>query len=217
SVTRPAEDIVELRLTPSGPGITPQPGQFVFLHAGGDGAWHEHPFSVAGTGPGRQLRLSVRARGPETRSLSAELTPGLPATVSGPYGMFDFTLGGRAQVWIAGGIGIVPFLSWLQALTSEDRHSVELFYTVPTEADAVYLPELLAQSDRLPSVRVHPVFTRTHGHLTGADVNAALQAPITDVHTFICGPAPMVEDISRYLRRRGVPRDYIHAEHFAFR
>jgi hypothetical protein len=27
----------------------------------------------------------------------------------------------------------------------------------------------------------------------------------------------MVEDISRYLRRHGVPRDYIHAEHFAFR
>jgi predicted ferric reductase len=217
SVTRPAEDIVELRLTPSGPGITPQPGQFVFLHVGGDGAWHEHPFSVAGTGPGRQLRLSVRARGRETRTLSAELTPGLPAAVSGPYGMFDFTLGGRAQVWIAGGIGIVPFLSWLQALTSEDRHSVELFYIVPTEADAVYLPELLAQSDRLPSVRLHPVFTRTYGHLTGADVDAAIQAPITDVHTFICGPVPMVEDISRYLRRRGVPRDYIHAEHFAFR
>lgn len=94
---------------------------------------------------------------------------------------------------------------------------MELFYIVPTEADAVYLPELLAQSDRLPSVRLHPVFTRTDGHLTGADVNATLQAPITDVHTFICGPAPMVEDISRYLRRRGVPRDYIHAEHFAFR
>lgn len=63
SVTRPAEHVVELRLTPSGPGITPQPGQFVFLHVGGDGAWHEHPFSVAGTGPGRQLRLSVRAPG----------------------------------------------------------------------------------------------------------------------------------------------------------
>jgi predicted ferric reductase len=217
SVTHPAEDIVELRLTPSGPGITPQPGQFVFLHVGGDDAWHEHPFSIAGTGPDHRLRLSVRARGRETRRLFAELTPGLPATISGPYGMFDFTLGSRAQVWVAGGIGVVPFLSWLQALTPQDRRSVELFYTVPTEADAAYLPELLVQSDRLQSVHGHPVFTRTHGHLTGADINGALQVPITDVHTFICGPVPMVEDISRYLRRRGVPRDYIHAEHFAFR
>jgi predicted ferric reductase len=216
-VTHPAEDIVELRLTPVGTGITPQAGQFVFLRVGGDDAWNEHPFSIAGTGPGRQLRLSVRALGRETRSLSSKLSPGQPARVSGPYGMFDFTLGGHAQVWIAGGIGVVPFLSWLQALTSEDRHSVELFYTVPTEADAVYLPELLAHSDRLQSVRVHPVYTRTHGHLTGADVHATLQTSITDVHTFICGPVPMVEDISRYLRRRGVPRDYIHAGHFTFR
>lgn len=30
--------------------------------------------------------------------------------------MFDYTLGRDHQVWVAGGIGISPFLAWLSAL-----------------------------------------------------------------------------------------------------
>src|SRR5260370_28051588 len=59
SVTRPAEDIVELRLTPSGPGITPQPGQFVFLHVVCADPCHDHPFSLPAPHPARHLPLSL--------------------------------------------------------------------------------------------------------------------------------------------------------------
>ncbi len=217
TVTRPADDIVEMQLTPTGPALTPRPGQFVFLRIGGDNAWREHPFSVAASDPGGGLRLSVRTLGRDTRRMHDRLVPGLPATVTGPYGMFDFTLGGQRQVWIAGGIGVVPFLNWLKTLTSDDDHRIDLFYSVPTEADAVYLPELVAHTSRLKSVRVHHVFTRNQGHLTGEDVIDAIQVPVADVHVFLCGPLAMVQDLTRDLRGRGVPRDYIHAERFAFR
>jgi predicted ferric reductase len=131
--------------------------------------------------------------------------------------MFDLTLGGPRQLWIAGGIGVVPFLSWLQALTPDDRHSIDLFYSVPTEADALYLPELRRASQRLPAVRIHPIFTRTQGHLTGATLTEQI-APLTrDEHVFLCGPTPMVEDLTRDLHRQGTPREYLHFEHFSFR
>jgi predicted ferric reductase len=216
-VTRRGNDIVEMQLTPKGAALTPRAGQFVFLRIGGEDRWREHPFSVAALDSGGRLRLSVRALGRDTRRMHERLAPGLPATVTGPYGMFDFTLGGRQQVWIAGGIGVVPFLNWLTTLKPDDDYSVDLFYSVPTEAEAVYLPELTSLSSRLPFVRIHHVFTRSDGHMTANRVIDALRIPIRGVHVFMCGPLAMVEDISSGLRKRGVPRDYVHAENFAFR
>jgi len=198
-VGRPAEEIVELTLTPTGPSVRPKAGQFVFLSIGGDDAWREHPFSVAGTTPEGGLRLTIRALGRDTRR------------------MLDLTLGGPRQLWIAGGIGVVPFLSWLQALKPDDGHSIDLFYSVPTEDDALYLPELRAAGQRLPAVRIHPVFTRAEGRLTGATLAASVEPLNRTEHVFLCGPTAMVEDLARDLHRQGTPREYLHFEHFSFR
>jgi predicted ferric reductase len=68
-----------------------------------------------------RLRLSIRALGRDTRLVQARLEAGLPAIVTGPRGMFDLTLGGDRQLWNAGGIGVVPFLSWVETLTPGPR------------------------------------------------------------------------------------------------
>jgi len=216
-VRRPTEDIVELALTPTGAGVRPHAGQFIFLSIGGDNAWREHPFSIAASTPDGGLRLFIRALGRDTRRMHARLEPGLPAIVTGPYGMFDHTLGGDRQLWIAGGIGVVPFLSWLETLTPDHGRSIDLFYSVPTEADALYLPELHAASQRLPAVRIHPFYTRTQGHLTGTAVTASVEPLDRTEHVFLCGPRAMVDDLTRDLRRRGIPREYLHYEHYSFR
>ena len=44
-----------------------------------------------------------------------------------------------------------------------------------------------------------------------------MSGPLAELHVFISGPPPMVSQISRGLRARGVPREHIHTEHFAFR
>lgn len=216
-VERPSAEILDLRLAPVGRRIAPRPGQFIFLRIGGDDAWREHPFSVAGIAPDGSLRLTVRSLGRDTARMHARLTPGLPATVTGPYGMFDYTLGGAHQVWIAGGIGVAPFLGWLAALHPQDPYRIDLFYSTPTEADAVFLAELRTAQRRLaPLLRLHPAFTRAEGHLTGTKVTSLADVS-SDTHVFLCGPTRMVEDLSRDLRRVGVPREYLHAERFEFR
>lgn len=216
-IDRPSSQILDLYLAPVGPGVTLRAGQFIFLRIGGDDAWREHPFSVAGISPDGHLRLTIRSLGRDTSRMHTRLEPGLPATVAGPYGMFDYTLGRAHQIWIAGGIGVAPFLSWLTALDPHGPYQIDLFYSTPTESDAVYLAELRSAQQRLgPLLRVHPVFTRTEGHLTGKKV-AAITDVSSDTHVFLCGPTPMVEDLSRDLHRIGVPRDYIHSEHFSFR
>lgn len=169
-VDRPSTGILDLLLAPVGRRIAPHPGQFIFLRIGGD-AWREHPFSIAGISPDGHLRLTIRSLGQDTAQMHARLTPGLSATVTGPYGMFDYTLGGVHQVWIAGGIGVAPFLGWLAALNPQTPYRIDLFYSTPTEADAVFLAELQSAQRRLaPLLQLHPVFTRAEGHLTGAKV-----------------------------------------------
>lgn len=216
-ITRLSEQVLELHLTPVARRVTPAAGQFIFLRIGGDDAWREHPFTVTGLSPDGELRLTIRSLGHDTTRMHARLQPGLPATVTGPYGMFDYTLGNAHQIWIAGGIGIAPFLSWLAELDSHAPYAIDLFYSTPTPADAVYLDELRAAQQRLaPLVRVHPVYSRTEGHLTG-DKIADMVELAPDTHVFLCGPTAMVEALSRELHQAGVPRDYLHSEHFTFR
>jgi predicted ferric reductase len=188
----------------------------VYLRVGGSAAWREHPFSVAGTYPDGSVRLTIRALGRDTRKLYSDLREGLPATLDGPYGMFDHTLGGSRQIWIAGGIGIAPFLGWL-ASPGSVPHRTDLFYSAPDARDAPFLPELTAAAERVPALRFHPYFSRKGGRLTGGKIQDAVGSLTPETHVFLCGPARMVANLSRDLHRRGIPRDHIHAEHFAFR
>jgi predicted ferric reductase len=218
SVLRPARDVLDVTLAPAGQAWLPvEDGQFVYLRVGGGSAWREHPFSVAGTQPDGSVRLTVRALGRDTRRLYADLREGLPATINGPYGMFDYTVGGARQIWIAGGIGIAPFLGWVRCPDREVLRRADLFYCTPTAADAPFLPELTAAARRQPAVRLHPVHSRAEGRLTVNKILAAAGPLTPDTHVFMCGPAAMVQKLSIGLRRHGLPSDHVHAEHFAFR
>ena len=218
AVERPSPDIVDVTLAPAGPAaLRVRGGQFVYLRVGGHRAWREHPFSVAGTEAGGCVRLTVRALGRDTRRLYTDLTVGLPATLGGPYGMFDYTLGGDRQIWIAGGIGIAPFLGWLGCPDRAGLPRADLFYCTPGSEEAPFLSELTAAAARQPGLRIHPVYSGSGGRLTVPKIEAAAGPLTPDTHVFLCGPATMVESLAIALRRRGIRREHLHAEHFAFR
>lgn len=214
---RPAADILDVTLAPAGPVVLPiTGGRFVFLRTGGRHAWQEHPFSVAGTHPDGSVRLTIRALGPGTTALFRDLHEGAPATLSGPYGMFDHTVGGPRQIWVAGGIGVAPFLGWLSQ-THDDLPSTDLFYSVPSAAEAPFLAELTAAAKTNPALRIHPHFSRTDGRLTGDRIRA-IAGPLTpDIHVFLCGPAAMTKSLARGLQANSIPKNHLHSEHFAFR
>ncbi|MFF0011322.1 ferric reductase-like transmembrane domain-containing protein [Streptomyces sp. NPDC005374] len=218
SVSRPGEGIVDVTLHPAD-STTPLPiagGQFVYLKVGGEHAWYEHPFSVAGVNGDGAVRLTIRALGDATRDLHADLRTGTPATLSGPYGMFDHTLGGARQIWIGAGIGIAPFLGWLDR-TDAPLPSTDLYYCTSSPDQAPFLSELSAAAESAPALRLHPVFSSTDGRLTAARVLGEVGPIGPDVHIFLCGPDRMLSTLIRDLRRSGISRDHLHTEHFAFR
>ncbi len=216
-VARLGSDTLDVTLAAVTAPLAVRPGQFLFVSFGGADVWQRHPFSVAGVGADGSLRLSIRALGDYTRALYARLEAGAPARISGPYGRFDYTLGGARQVWIAAGSGVAPFLSWLRQPAGLAGWSIDFYYSAPTLADALYLDEIQAVAAREPGLRVHLIVTTTQGRLTIEQIQRHTIGRLADTHVFLCGPLAMTESFTRGLRAAGVPRDQIHAEHFTFR
>ena len=164
-VRRLNKNALELSLEPTGEPLEFAPGQFVFIELGGPGAWQRHPFSVSSSPSSRRLELTIKASGDYTRELFEKLAPGVPAKVAGPFGGFDYRLGGRDQVWIAGGIGVTPFLSWIRSIDDGFDRDVCFYYSVAHPEDALYIDEIRAASARHPSLRVRLVSADTDGRL----------------------------------------------------
>lgn len=216
-VERLADETLDVTLAAVAAPIAVRPGQFLFVGFGGTDAWQRHPFSVAGIAADGTLRLSIRALGDYTRTLYERLEPGVPARVVGPYGMFDYTLGGKRQIWIAAGIGVAPSLSWLRQPGGLGDRRIDFFYSVRRREDALYLDEIQAAAAREPGLRLQLIVTIEQDRLTIEQLRGQAAGPLASTHVFMCGPLAMTEGFARGLRGAGVPRDQIHFEHFNFR
>ena len=86
--------------------------------------------------------ITVKAVGDYTRALRS-LEVDAEAVVEGPYGSFSHQNVARGrQVWIAGGIGVTPFLSMARSLGGHDRLDVDFYYCVERAEEAHFLDEL---------------------------------------------------------------------------
>ena len=209
-------------------------GQFLFANFGqrGEGA---HPFTIAsawnpldGT-----LTLAIKALGNFTTKLPVLVQPGQMFLLEGPYGSFDFSTSGQVerapqeaplgcnklrdhQVWIAGGIGITPFLARLNELANADDKkpvNADLFYCTPDSTTGEFPAQLeaLCQS---AGVRLHRRLTEREGPLSSREVASTLQAGSS---VWFCGPAAWGKSLGKALHNGGLSRAAFHQEAFEFR
>jgi len=163
------------------------------------------------------VTFHIKALGDYTRELPKTVHVGNEVVVEGPYGKFQFNEAGPKQIWVAGGIGITPFLSRLQALAEQPvdtQRPIHLFYTL-READREFIDLLRNLTDR---ARVH-----FHLVLTGRDM--ALNArriceTVTDyreAQVWFCGPADFGRELHQDLADLGLPAGKFHQELFNMR
>lgn len=215
-ITPVHDDINELALTPVDDPLRFEPGQFVFIAIDDDAVTREaHPFSITSGPQDTELRLVIKALGDFTSGL-AHVSPGAPVVIEGPYGGFwhrghDL----RRQVWIAGGIGVTPFLAMARSLDLSDRE-IDFYYCTQTAESAVFLDELTDIAQRTPGLRLVTVPFDTEGLLT-ADRVAATSGDLLRRQVFLCGPAPMLDALVPQLSAAGVDRDRLHYEEFRLR
>jgi predicted ferric reductase len=217
SVRDTGPGVAEIALTPLGRPAGFAPGQFVMLYLEGIDGWHRHPFTIASSPAEPVMRFAIKALGDDTSQLIEVLRPGMPAVIRGPFGRFSHQKGTIRQVWIAGGIGVTPFLSWLRALGNQSlRGPVDFFYTSPS-ADPPYADEIKALADRHAMLRAHIVNSSRGGRLTAGQVLAAADVKPDALSVFLCGPASMVSNFQKDFRRAGVTRRRIYREYFDLR
>jgi predicted ferric reductase len=222
AVNRLDEFVTEVVMEPREAPLLYAPGQFLFVN------FREpfseqfrpfarnqfHPFSITSAPSEQRLRITVKAVGDYTRALRT-LERGAEAVVEGPYGAFSSRdVPNDRQIWIAGGIGVTPFLSMARSLNG-DAPAVDLYYCVEHEPEAHFVDELRSIARERENFRVVVVPRDRDGFLTAERL--AVETPdLESADVLICGPPEMIVSLRSQLRAGGVPAERIHAEEFSF-
>lgn len=212
------KDSFIIEMTPEHKPIMYRSGQFIFVRFYNEKLSREsHPFSIASKSNNFTLRIVVRKLGDFTENLGF-LKMGDKVSVEGPYGRFNYKKSpGKNQVWIAGGIGIVPFLGMAEDLENdlELRGSVKLFYSVKEDSDLVGNNLLSYIASKTSKFKYVPWNSGKQGRLTADIVYDSGNA--AGVEFFLCGPPGFKEGIINGLLEKGIRKDRIHEEAFDFR
>lgn len=201
--------IAQIWLKPVGKALPFYAGQFGFFRFNSAAVDDEsHPFTISSGSDDARLRLSIKALGDYSTSIQG-VSAGDTVMVEGPYGNFSFTkVSSNKQAWIAGGVGITPFLSMAQSLPT--GYDVTLLYCTRTLAEAnIFLDELQQVSQRNPGFKVVTV-SQDKGQRLSVDM--LKKANLTDY--LLCAPIGMMRDVESQLVAAGVPSGNIYYEEF---
>jgi stearoyl-CoA 9-desaturase NADPH oxidoreductase len=143
------------------------------------------------------------------------LAPGTVIRLAAPQGNFVMPDPAPASVlFVTAGSGITPVMSMLRTLARRGQITdVEHMHSAPTEADAMFGPELTALAAEHPGYRYRLRTTREHGRLDFA----ALDGVIPDWRTrqtWACGPEGMLTAAERAWEEAGLAQ-LLHLERFA--
>lgn len=151
-----------------------------------------------------------------TRRAHARLEPGADVLVQGPYGRFNPILDPAPQVWIAGGIGITPFLSSLRSLEPDHCKTIDLFYFVRDDSEALYVDEIEQLAARDDEFKLH-LFRSDVERRLNAEIIAERVPDVSRRSIYFCGPYPMLRSLIAGLRTHGMRKSQWHYEEFALR
>jgi len=224
-VVRESDDVVSVHLTGRRlDRLRVEAGQFLNIRFLGRPGWSRaNPYSLSAAPDGRGLRISVQAVG-DGSSAVADLRPGTPALVEGPFGR----LGARARTQervalIGAGVGITPLRSLAEGLDVAQGDCVLLHRYSTTALFDAELEELARRRGHalldLPGPRRSADSWLPVAIDPRVDDLTALTYWIPDIaerDVFVCGPAPWTGLVRATLRAAGLPDDRLHLETFSW-
>lgn len=200
-----ATDTVRIRLASDNRGALPpfRPGAHIELALPG----HSRRYSLTSS-PGESgfYEICVLRAHPSRGGSSFihdTLAVGDDVEVGGPFSAFSVAAEAKHSVFIAGGIGITPFLTMIEEVAARGE-SFELHYSA---RDATrFLPTPIADGR----------ITRYTDGPSGPTLNlqSLLASARKDSHIYVCGPQPMIEAVREVARIAGWPAQRVHFESF---
>lgn len=202
--------------------------QFVTLRRGRALPEEEHHFTISSSPAQENYHTStIKELGDFTGTIG-QTKPGDLAVIHAPFGIFSHARRPEVQdlVYIAGGIGITPFMSNLRHMrdTRADKR-VLLLYANRAEKDIAFRAELSEiEAGPSPDLNVVHVLSRPDddwqgesGHLDQEKLRRLCGRERQDRATFyLAGPPGMLEAVISALRDLKVPDSRISVEYFTF-
>jgi ferredoxin-NADP reductase len=173
-----------------------------------------------------EIVMATRMRDTAFKRALSLLPIGAEVRIKGPMGSFTLHKNvSRPAVFLAGGIGIAPFLSMLSyAAVNKPHPAISLFYANRYLEDAAFMDTLRELESSTENFRFVPTFTRAdnaHGRWkgeTGRISPEMLSRHVSNLQGSICyvaGPPTMVSAARLSLSAAGVDEDDIRTEEFA--
>lgn len=204
-----------LEAKPVGSRSEPKPGQYVYIKLGV--LSEDHPFSVVTTNEvDGTLTLAYRTTGRFTDYLKDQ-EPGTKLLVSDAHGSFLEPLHtDEPTVFIAGGIGITPFVA---PILQSSNDEMWLFYANRTHETSTFNAQL-AQALGARSISIYSQENAVgeheeHGYITPGILRKYLRRPEL-YNYYICGPELFMEATKAALTTLGVDCEKIRTEAFEF-
>lgn len=202
-----------LELEPINEKLSFKPGQFIFIKTNPK---EQHPFTIASAPEENTLKIMIKTLGDYTSKIK-ELKKGTTILLEGPYGKMweEISSSQKPQIWIAGGIGITPFSSFVSHLakTKSLKQKIELFYCTSNKGEAFLLETLMEQAKEIPNLRIHDFCSADKGRIDIQKIESLI-GKIEGKRFVLCGPLSMMESISNQLKQRGFSKEDIIFENF---
>ncbi|AYF86661.1 NADH oxidase [Pseudomonas sp. DY-1] len=196
------------------------PGQYVNLQVPGSEQTRAYSFSSLQ----KDGEVSFLIRNVPGGLMSSFLTglakAGDSMSLAGPLGSFYLRDIRRPLLLLAGGTGLAPFTAMLEKIAEEgSEHPLHLIYGVTHDHDLVEMDKLEAFAARIPNFTFsacvaspdssYPQKGYVTQHIAPKHLNDG------DVDVYLCGPPPMVEAVSQYIREQGISPANFYYEKFA--
>lgn len=191
-----------------------------------DSSGNKRDFSLVNAPDEQDLVIVTRIRTSAFKKVLNSLTEGQTVSLRGPLGSsfrlhVDTT---RPAVFIAGGIGILPFISMVRyVLGGKLRYEMYLFYSNRRPEDTIYHEELAGYTLKYSQLKYIPTMTNMkqstekwsgeEGRISKEMIEKYLIAVESSVF-YIAGSTPMVIGIDQLLHDMGVSRDAVKTEEF---
>ncbi len=205
-------------------------GQHLPVRAEIDGRSVRRTYSICAGAGEQRLRLGVRVQpGGVLSNYLAALEPGDTLEVMPPYGHFNTALDpavSKTYAAFVAGSGITPILSIVTTtLETEPDSRFIVFYGNRKRASTMFVEDLWALKNRFRKrLALHFVMSQEpgdiplyEGRLDAAklrELHTAFLSHARPDEVFLCGPNPMIDELTRALTDLGYAGAAIHSERF---
>ena len=207
-------DIIEIKFKVIDKKMNFYPGQFIFIKfLNLEKSFEIFPFSISSSNSEELIRISAKKSGDFTSYHLPKVKVGDKIFLYGPYGKFSekFLFEKKDMIWIAGGIGVTPFLSMLKH-DKLSNNKIDFIWACKNEKDVIYDKEIKDILRNKNNIDYRVWISSDSGRISAEDIIQLCDSKetISNKLIFICGPNQMMMELADQFIKLGVkPRDII--------